>query len=107
MPAEQRLTWRRRLFAFVVASVGAAAAPGQPIDTGRWTITFHDARSGTIPPTGFKPSTPKTLVMVEVDLDNRSATTSNVYSRVFTIEPPIPNLPPPTFYLARDKSVAG
>ena len=66
MSAEQRLTLRRRLFAFVVASVGAAAAaaisfamtvydaanpkpvpiaaPGQPIDTGRWTITFLDAR---------------------------------------------------------------
>lgn len=129
MHAEQRLTWRRRLFAFVVASVGAAAAtaisfamtvyeaahpkpvpiaaPGQPIDTGRWTITFRGARTGSIPPTGFKPSTPKKLVMVEFDLDNRSATSSNVYSRVFTIEPLIPNLPSPTFYLARDKSVAG
>ena len=103
MPAEQRLTWRRRLFAFVVASVGAAAAaavsfamtvydaahpkpvpvvaPGQPIDTGGWTITFHDARTGSIPPTGVKPSTPKTLVMIEFDLDNRSASTSNIFSR--------------------------
>ena len=129
MSAEQRLTWRRRLFAFVVASVGAAAAtaisfamtvyeaahpkpvpvvaPGQPIDTGRWTITFHDARTGSLPPTGIKPFAPKTLVMVEFDLDNRSATTSNVFSRLFAIEPPIANLPPPAFYLARDKSVAG
>jgi len=129
MPAEQRLSWRRRLFAFVVASVGAAAAAaisfamtvydaahpkpvpvaalGQPIDTGRWTITFRDARSGAIPPTGIKPSTPKKLVMVEFDLDNRSASTSNVFSRLFTIEPPVANLAPPAFYLARDKSVAG
>jgi hypothetical protein len=129
MPAEQRLSWRRRLFAFVVASVGAAAAaaisfamtvydaahpkpvpiaaPGQPIDAGRWTITFRDARSGAIPPTGIKPSTPKKLVMVEFDLDNRSASTSNVFSRLFTIEPPVANLAPPAFYLARDKSVAG
>ena len=129
MPAEQRLSWRRRLFAFVVASVGAAAAAavsfamtvydaahpkpvpvvalGQAIDTGRWTITFRDARTGSIPPTGVKPSTPKTLVMVEFDLDNRSASTSNIFSRLFTIEPPVPNLPSPAFYLARDKSVAG
>jgi hypothetical protein len=129
MPAEQRLSWRRRLFAFVVASVGAAAAAaisfamtvydaahpkpvpvaalGQPIDTGRWTITFRDARSGAIPPTGIKPSTPKKLVMVEFDLDNRSASTSNVFSRLFTIEPPVANLAPPAFYLVRDKSVAG
>ena len=126
---EQRLTWRRRLFAFVVASVGAAAAaaisfaitvydaahpkpvpvaaPGQPIDTGRWTITFREARSGSIPPTGVKPLLSKKLVMVEFDLDNRSASTSNVFSRLFTIEPPVPNLPQPAFYLARDKSVAG
>ena len=129
MPAEQRLSWRRRLFAFVVASVGAAAAAaisfamtvydaahpkpvpvaalGQPIDTGRWTITFRDARSGAIPPTGIKPSTPKKLVMVEFDLDNRSASASNVFSRLFTIEPPVANLAPPAFYLVRDKSVAG
>jgi hypothetical protein len=113
----------------VVASVGAAAATaisfamtvyeaahpkpvpiaatGQPIDTGRWTITFRDARTGSIPPTGIKPSTPKKLVMVEFDLDNRSASTSNVFSRLFIIEPPVPNLPSPSFYLARDKSVAG
>src|SRR4029450_1111559 len=129
MPAEQRLTWGRCLFAFVVASVGAAAAAaisfamtvydaanpkpvpvaalGQPIDTGRWTITFRDARTGSIPPTGIKPSTPKNLVMVEFDLDNRSASTSNVFHRLFSIEPPVANLPPPAFYLARDKSVAG
>ena len=129
MPAEQRLTWRRRLFAFVVAGVGAAAAaaislamtvydaanpkpvpvavPGQPIDTGRWTITFREGRAGAIPPTGIKPSTPKKLVMVEFDLDNRSASTSNVFHRLFAIDPPVANLPPPAFYLARDKSVAG
>src|SRR4029450_13922649 len=129
MSAEQRLTWRRRLFAFVVASVGAAAAtaisfamtvyeaahpkpvpiaaPGQPIDPGRWPTPFRDARTGSIPPTGIKPSTPKNLVMVEFDLDNRSASTSNVFHRLFSIEPPVANLPPPAFYLARDKSVAG
>jgi hypothetical protein len=113
----------------VVASVGAAAAaaisfamtvyeaahpkpvpvaaPGQPIDTGRWTVTLRDARTGSIPPTGFKPSTPKKLVMVEFDLDNRSASSSNLFHRLFTIEPPVANLGQPTFYLARDKSVAG
>jgi hypothetical protein len=128
-PTEQRPTWRRRLFAFVVASVGAIAAatisfamtvyeaahpkpipvvvPGQPIDTGRWTVTFRDAWTGSIPPTGIKPFAPKKLVMVEFDLDNRSASTSNAFLRLFTLEPPVANLPPPAFYLARDKSVAG
>jgi hypothetical protein len=128
MSAEQRLTLRRRLFAFLVAGVGGTAAAaisfamtvyeaanpkavplvaaGQPIDTGRWIITLHDARIGSTPPTGIKPSAPKKLLMVEFDLDNRSASTSNVFLRLFTIDPPVANLPPPTFYLARDKWIA-
>jgi hypothetical protein len=129
LAAEQRLTLRRRLLGFLVAGVGAAAATaisfamtvyeaanpkpvptiaaGQPIDTGRWIITIHDARMGSIPPTGTKPFAPKKLLMVEFDLDNRSAATSNAFLRLFTISPPVANLPPPTFYLARDKWIAG
>lgn len=128
MSAEQRLTVRRRLLAFLITGVGAAAATavsfamtvyeatnkkarpvvkaGQPIDTGRWIVTLHEARVGSIPPTGTKPSTPKRLLMVEFDLDNRSASTSGAFSRLLTIDPPVPNLPPPTFYLARDKWIA-
>ena len=129
MSDEQRLTLRRRLLAFLVAGVGAAAgtaisfamtvydaanpkpvpvvAVGQPIDTGRWIITIREARMGSIPPTGIKPFAPKRLLMVEFDLDNRSASTSNVFHRLFTLDPPVANLPPPTFYLARDKWIAG
>jgi hypothetical protein len=128
MSAEQRLTVRRRLFAFLVAGIGSAAATaisfamtvyeaahpkpvpvvaaGQPIDTGRWIITLHEARTGSIPPTGVKPFAPKRLLMVEFDLDNRSASASNAFLRLFTIDPPVANLPLPTFYLARDKWIA-
>lgn len=129
MSAEQRLTVRRRLFAFLVAGIGGTAAAaisfamtvyeaanpkavpvvaaGQPIDAGRWIITLHEARIGSIPPTGTKPFAPKKLLMVEFDLDNRSASTSNVFLRLFTLDPPVASLPPPTFYLARDKWIAG
>ena len=129
MSAEQHLTLRRRLLALLIAGVGAAAATaisfamtvyeaanpkpvpvvaaGQPIDTGRWIITIRDARMGSTPPTGIKPFAPKKLLMVEFDLDNRSASTSNVFLRLFTIDPPVANLSPPTFYLARDKWIAG
>ncbi len=128
MSAAQRLTVRRRLFAFLVAGIGSAAATaisfamtvyeaahpkpvpvvaaGQPIDTGRWIITLHEARTGSIPPTGVKPLAPKRLLMVEFDLDNRSASASNAFLRLFTIDPPVDNLPLPTFYLARDKWIA-
>jgi hypothetical protein len=85
----------------------AVVAAGQPVDTGRWIVTVREARMGSIPPTGTKPFTPKILLMVEFDLDNRSASTSNVYSRLLTIDPPVANLPPPTFYLARDRWIAG
>ena len=129
MSDEKRLTLRRRLIAFLIAGVGSTTAtaisfgmtvydaahpkpvpimaPGEPIDTGRWVITLRDARFGTTPPTGFKPSTPKKLLMVEFDLDNRSSSASNVFSRLMTFDPPVAGLPQPTFYLARDKWPAG
>ena len=128
MSAEQRLTLRRRLIAFLVAGIGTAAATaisfamtvyeaanpkvvpqvaaGQPIDTGRWIIAIHEARVGSIPPTGTRPLTPKKLLMVEFDLDNRSASASNAFLRLFAIDPPVANLPLPTFYLGRDKWIA-
>jgi hypothetical protein len=129
MSAEQRLTLRRRLFAFLIAGVGATAAAvvsfamtvyeaanpkvvplvaaGQPIDTGRWIITIHEARIGSTPPTGTTPAVPKKLLMVDFDLNNRSASTSNAFLRLFAIDPPVARLPPPVLYLARDKWIAG
>lgn len=128
MSVETRQTLRRRLFAFLVAGVGSTAAaaisfamtvyeaanpkpapivaPGQPIDTGRWIVTLREARTGSIPPTGIKPFAPKNLVMVEFDLDNRSASASNALLRLLAIDPPVTNLPPPVFYLVRDKWIA-
>lgn len=129
MSFQQRSTLRQRLFAFLVAGVGgtmAAAvsfamtvydaanpepapvvAPGQPVDAGRWIVTIQGARTGTVPPTGVLPIPPKRLVMVDLDLDNRSAETSNVFYRILSFDPPAPELADPTFYLARDKWIAG
>jgi hypothetical protein len=128
MATEQRSTLRHRLFAFLVAGIGGTAAAaasfammvyeaanpnaiptiaaGEPIDTGRWIITFHGARISPVPPTGTTPPESKNFLMVEFDLDNRSAATSNVFSTVFAIDPPIADLPVPAFYLARDKWIA-
>lgn len=82
---------------------GPVIASGEPIDTGRWTVTVGEASIGTAPPTGTKPLDPKTFVMVEFALDNRSATSSNVSSKFLAIDPPVPGLQEPTVYLARDK----
>ena len=45
--------------------------------------------------------------MVEFDADNRSAAAADVSSRLFAFDPPMENLPEPTFYLVRDKWIAG
>ncbi|MER8815240.1 hypothetical protein NKJ36_22545 [Mesorhizobium sp. M0142] len=44
--------------------------------------------------------------MVEFDLDNRSAATSNAFASMFDIDPPITDVQAPAFYLARDKWIA-
>ncbi len=119
---------RQRLFAFLVVGAGGLAASaasfamtvyeaaqpeaipviatGEPVDTGRWIVTIHGARTGTIPPTGVEPLEPKNLLMVELELNNRSATSSYASSNLLNIDPPIPDLPDPMFYLDRDKSIA-
>ncbi|MER8791059.1 hypothetical protein NKH71_24875 [Mesorhizobium sp. M0983] len=128
MSVGQRSTLRQRLFAFLVAGLGGLAAAaasfamtvydasnsrptptvaaGEPIDTGRWVITFRGARTGSVPPPGTEPSQPKTFLMVEFDLDNRSAATSNAFASMFDIDPPITDVQAPAFYLARDKWIA-
>jgi hypothetical protein len=129
VPDEKRQTLRRRLLAFLVAGVGSLAAtaisfgmtvydaahpkplptvaPGQPIDTGRWIITLREAYMSALLPTGSKPFNAKKMLTVTFDLDNRSASASNVYSSLMVVDPPVPNLPRPSFYLGRDKWVAG
>ena len=129
MAGEQRATLRRRLLALLVAGLGGTAAAavsfamtvyeaanppqvpvaeaGETIDTGRWFVTIREARFGAIPPTGSAPPEPKTFLMIEFDLENRSARSANAFSSIIAFDPPIPNLPMPAFYLARDKWFAG
>lgn len=129
MEVQQRSTLRQRLIAIIVAGIGGAvatavsfgmavyeaalpeavpvSAAGEPIDTGRWIVTVREAKIGPIPPTGTKPLEPKTFVTVAFDLDNRSASTSNVFSKLLAIDPPVPGLQDPTVYLTRDRWIAG
>lgn len=129
VPDDKRQTVRRRLLAFLIAGVGSMTAtaisfgmtvyeaahpkpvpvamPGQPIDTGRWIITLREARMSELLPTGGKPFTAKRILTITFDLDNRSASASNVFSDLIKFDPPIPNLSRLSFYLARDKWVAG
>lgn len=128
MTEERRSTLRQRLFAVLVAGIGGAAASavsfamavyeaanpeplrvvaaGEPVDTGRWVVAVRTARVGPVPPSGVEPPEPKTFVMVEFDLDNRSAASSYASTNLFTVDPPVSDLPEPTVYLARDGWIA-
>lgn len=116
---------RQRLIALVIAGVGSAAASiisyasaiyavanpepirqlaiGEELDTGLWHIVFADARLADRPPTGFKPSQPKTFVMVAFRITNQSASSAYVSRNLLQTEP---QMPPPTVYLARDNWIA-
>jgi hypothetical protein len=116
---------RQRLLALVIAGVGSAAASiisyasaiyaaanpepirqlaiGEELDTGQWHVVFADARLADRPPTGFKPSTPKTFVMVAFHISNQSASSAYVSRNLLQTEP---QMPPPTVYLARDNWIA-
>ena len=129
MTERTRATIRQRLFAFLVAGLGGlvasvisfsmalykaahppevpTVAAGQRIDTGRWFVTLRSAHVGTVPPTGIAPSQPQQLVMVSLDVVNRSATPNNVLARVLRLSAPAAELPMPTTYLDRDNSLAG
>lgn len=122
------MTVRQRLLAILITGIGGAAATaasfamavydaanpeavaviaaGEPVDTGRWIVTVREARAGPTPPTGIEPPEPKTFMMVEFDVDNRSAETSNVLTKLLAIDPPVPGLPDPVVYLARDRWIA-
>ncbi|MBB2974220.1 hypothetical protein [Mesorhizobium sp. RMAD-H1] len=127
---EHRPNLKHRLYTVLIAGVGGTAAAGvslamaiydaahpdpvltvaanETVDTGRWLVTIRDAYTGNIPPTGTKPLEPKRFVMVVLDLDNRSAATSSAFHDLITIaEPEVEGLPKPTYYLARDKWIAG
>lgn len=129
MTTARQTTVRQRLLAVIVAGLGSAVAAavsfamsiyeaanpaplpvvasGQSIDTGRWLVAVHSASITDVPPTGTPPIEPKTFLAVELDVDNRSAATSHVSGNLLAIDPPVPGLPDPTFYLSRDRWIAG
>lgn len=130
MASGRRSTLRQRLFAILVAGIGATAASavsfamavyeaanpeplpraaaGEAIDTGRWIVTVREAWFGETPPPG-RTTSPDAgrFLLVEFELDNRSAASAHASTNLFAIEPPVPGLPAPTVYLVRDSNIAG
>lgn len=128
MADEQRRSFRQRLAAIVIAGIGTAAASvfsyataiykaanpaplrevsaGETVDTGRWHVAVTGARFGSVPPTGVKPYEPQNYLMVDLSLDNRSASSAYASRNLLTVDPPNPALTDPTFYIVRDKWIA-
>lgn len=128
MADEQRRSFRQRLAAIIIAGIGTAAASvfsyataiyeaanpnpvrevstGETVDTGRWYVAVTGARFGSVPPTGVKPYEPKNYLMVDLNLDNRSASSAYASRKLLTLDPQNPALTDPTFYIVRDKWIA-
>jgi hypothetical protein len=83
------------------------AAKGEAIDTGRWLVTINEATMASVPPTGTEPLEPKRFLVVDLELDNRTTSSSNVFLSLVTIkgEGTAPSSKP-VYYLARDKWIA-
>lgn len=115
---------RKRATTFAVAGFGAAAAavvsfstaiydaanPGQlpvaaageSVDTGRFTVALLDAKFGK--EKNALPEKPERL-QVEMEITNRSASTSNAFMRLLTLANAPADLAAPTFYLVRDDAI--
>lgn len=129
MPVMRRSKIRQRLLIMLVTGIGGMAAAAisfasavydaanpvpvpvigkdQVVDTGRWRVTINGAHMSSLPPTGTKPFEPKRFLLVDLELDNRSVASSNVFMNLITIKDDVaPLQPKPTYYLARDKWIA-
>ena len=82
-------------------------APGEAIDAGRWRVAVLAAKVSTEPrPDGYRGPPGKASLSVDLDILNQTSESSNVVSRILTIDPPIAGLEgTPTFYLLRDRSI--
>ena len=129
MANDQHRSFKQRLATIIIAGVGTGAASifsyaaaiykaanpdlmrevttGETVDTGRWHVVVTGARFDSVPPTGVKPYVPKNYLMVDVIVDNRSASSAFVSQKLLTFDPPNPALSDPVFYIVRDKWIAG
>jgi hypothetical protein len=90
----------------VVGAMPPAKPPvigiGQPVQAGRWKIVPLRAYVGLPPhaPGGFPG---KSSLIVEMEMTNLTAETSNLFAKAVKLDPPIAGLvAAPTFYLVRD-----
>lgn len=77
--------------------------PGAPTEAGRWIVGVRSAELANQTPDGSKMRDGKLALIVELDLENRTAATSNAYYNVLRlVEPSLGADAKPMLYLKRD-----
>ncbi|MGH6761164.1 MAG: hypothetical protein ACRECW_06180 [Phyllobacterium sp.] len=79
--------------------------PGEAVEAGRWNIRINSATIATQTPDGLQLRDGKSALVVDIDLENRTGTTSSVYYQALELtEPPAGADPQPLFFLKRDRA---
>lgn len=77
-------------------------AAGEPVDTGRWSVSLLDAKFGT--KSGASSEKPEQL-QVQLEITNRSAETSSAIMQLLALANAPAGLEQPTFTLVRDNAI--
>lgn len=120
-----RARWRTRLAAGI-GGLGAAASTGyavyearhpettpviergRAVEAGRWLVTLVSAKTAETTPDGRKPLKGGAVVLLELDLENRTAESSSLHQDIVTLLDAPPGVEArPTIYLKRDAAFAG
>jgi hypothetical protein len=76
--------------------------PGTPIEAGEWRVVPLSVRIATTTPDGRKVRDGQKALVVEMELTNRTAASSNSFARLLTLDPSVGAEDRPTYMLLRD-----
>ncbi|MFE0757122.1 hypothetical protein ACFW16_24395 [Inquilinus sp. NPDC058860] len=80
-------------------------ALGAPIEAGEWRFVPLSARIATTTPDGRKVRDGQKALVVEMELTNRTAASSNSFARLLTLDPSVGADDRPTYMLLRDQDL--
>ncbi|MGO1077452.1 hypothetical protein [Inquilinus sp. CA228] len=80
-------------------------SPGAPIEAGEWRVVPLSARIATTTPDGRKVRDGRKALVVEMDLTNRTAASSNSFARLLALDPSVGAEDRPTYMLLRDQDL--
>lgn len=84
----------------------ATIAPGTTVNAGRWNVTVNSSNVASQSPDGLRLLDGKKALVVNLTLENLTASSSNIYFDTLKIDN-VADLDRPQFYLLRDEEVLG